>query len=166
MFCPNCGKAEQVAETYCRQCGIYLPNLEKKSKFGEKPEEQLFISQFLNVMTGLAGFGIGIALLYSIWGVENTPIVFYIAMAFSFVIGFWQISIFFLNWRLSQHLNRKNLVETEEETVSDKSFQNLETNELLPEADFSDVVPQSVTEKTTSDLKEKEKVKRSTKSQK
>lgn len=164
MFCPNCGKAEQKAETYCRQCGVFLPNLEKKTKFGEKPEEQLFISQFLNVITGLTGFGIGIALLYNIWGVENTPIVFYIAMAFSFVIGFWQISIFFINWSLSQHLNRKNLVGDENESDSQTSFQSLETNELLPEADFSNVTPGSITENTTSDLKEK--VKRSTKSQK
>ena len=159
MYCPNCGKADQAERSYCRQCGEYLSKSGTGAKFGgETPEQQMFISQFLNVMTGLTGFGIGIALLYQLWGSESIPLVYYLAMAFSFVIAFWQISVFFVNWNLSSHFKKRRDYDTKAAAAG--QVESAETKELLPEADMTDVVPGSVTETTTKDLKEK--VRRST----
>ena len=45
MFCPKCGKSDQKENSYCRQCGEYLPDvLNKKTKFSigrNTPEEQI-----------------------------------------------------------------------------------------------------------------------------
>jgi hypothetical protein len=51
---------------------------------------------------------------------------------------------------------RKNGGENENATQLDKSvFQSAKTKDLLPEADFTDIVPTTVTENTTKHLSEK-----------
>lgn len=39
MFCPRCGKADQMPETYCRQCGLYLFDYSNPRRRQSPPEE-------------------------------------------------------------------------------------------------------------------------------
>lgn len=62
MFCPNCGKAEQIPNTYCRQCGEFLPDLTKNAlkRFGGTTPQQSanivsFLSLFASIVSLLAG---------------------------------------------------------------------------------------------------------------
>jgi uncharacterized membrane protein YvbJ len=41
MFCPKCGNPNQRPETFCCQCGIFLPDYDKLRRKETSPEEHL-----------------------------------------------------------------------------------------------------------------------------
>ncbi len=52
MFCPKCGTADQIENSYCRNCGEFLPDLTKNkivSFGGDTPEEQIKPNNNLNL---------------------------------------------------------------------------------------------------------------------
>lgn len=163
MFCPNCGKDKQKKDTYCRSCGEFLPDYEKiKNRvFKTKtPEENIKTSLFLSLFSSLVGFIMAVLLLITHFGNENTHPIIYLSAAFFIVIGVWQIANVSAALRLKKHFKKqKENAETEE--WSEKSIDSAKTAELLNEADFENVVPASVTEKTTKNLTERVKIKSS-----
>ena len=67
MFCPNCGNAEQIVNTYCRGCGEFLPDPSMKNKLafgGNTAEEQINVNLFLNALSGTVSFILAV-LLYA-----------------------------------------------------------------------------------------------------
>ena len=70
MFCPRCGKAEQLPETYCRQCGLFLSDLSKPAKRERPPEEHLRANKILNSLTIVVSFTLAIV-RYSILGFRS-----------------------------------------------------------------------------------------------
>ena len=73
MFCPNCGKSDQEKNSFCRQCGTFLPDFDKIKKREISPEEHLKVNSVLNLMTAIVSITLAI-LLYSFFlGGENTP---------------------------------------------------------------------------------------------
>lgn len=163
MFCPNCGKDKQKKDTYCRSCGEFLPDFEKIKNRGfaaKTPEENIKTSLFLSVFSSLIGFIMAILLIITHLGKENTHPIIYLSSAFFIVIGAWQIANISAGLRLKKHFKkRKENAETDE--LSEKSINKAKTAELLNEADLSNAVPASVTEKTTKNLTEKVKIKSS-----
>ncbi len=152
MFCPNCGKSDQEINTYCRQCGKFLPDFDKLKKRETSPEEHLKVNTVLNVMSAVVSITLAI-LLYSFFlGQENTPPVIYITAGFLTAMFFWQAQIFWRNILLKRQIPKRNINSaSENEKLSEKS----KTENLLSEADLSDFIPASVTEYTTKNLKEK-----------
>ncbi|MGH9970340.1 MAG: hypothetical protein ACREBG_21465, partial [Pyrinomonadaceae bacterium] len=71
MFCPRCGKAEQLPESYCRQCGLFLPDLSKPVKRERPPEEHLKANTVLNLLTIIVSFTLSI-LLYALLGFRSS----------------------------------------------------------------------------------------------
>jgi len=161
MYCPTCGKADQEKNTYCRQCGEFLPGIEsghRRNRHPRTPDEQIRLSLVFNLMSAIAGFGVGVYVLISHAGKEGThPSVFF-AMSMLFVIGTWQMISFFNNLKLRRRFNRQNEDGGADEAAIDQStLKAKEMNDLLPEADVSNIVPSSVTENTTRKLKERVK---------
>lgn len=161
MFCPNCGKDEQALNTYCRQCGEFLPDhSDKKRSFsmgGNTPEEQIRVNLVLNFLSGTVSLILAILLYATFWNKPETSPVIYIVAAFLLAMCGWQFSTFRVGLKLKKTFElRKNGGEIENAMPGDKSvFQSAKTKDLLPEADFTDVVPTSVTENTTKHLSEK-----------
>jgi uncharacterized membrane protein YvbJ len=65
MFCPNCGKSDQQADAYCRQCGAPTPDLSGKNKLtfgGGTPEEQIRANLFLNLLSAVVSFVLAVVL--------------------------------------------------------------------------------------------------------
>ena len=158
MFCPKCGTADQSANAYCRNCGEFLPDLSKKNNTafgGNTPEEQIRVTQTLNSLSAIVSFAMAILLYWSHWGKPDVSSTVYMAAAFLLTIGFWQISNFIVGLKLKKHFNkRKEGIEIENKDA-EKRFQPAQTSELLPEADFSNVVSTSITDNTTRHLAEK-----------
>lgn len=153
MFCPNCGKAEQTINSYCRQCGRFLPDFDNLKKRETSPEEHFKVNIVLNIMSGVVSLTLAI-LLYSFFlGKENTPPIIYITAGFLTAMFAWQVQVFIRNLKLKNQLLNKNktIVETSEEKVLNKA----EKKRLLNEPNLKDYVPASVTEYTTKNLKEK-----------
>ncbi len=160
MFCPNCGKAEQTPNTYCRQCGGFLSehgNKKRNLTFGgDTPEEQIRINLILNFLSGAVSFILAILLYATFWGKPDVSPVIYLVAAFLLAMCGWQFSTFRVGLKLKKTFERRKSGETENAARVDTNvLQSAKTKDLLPEADFSNVVPASVTENTTKTLPEK-----------
>jgi uncharacterized membrane protein YvbJ len=73
MFCPKCGTPDQKPETFCRQCGIFLPDFDKLKGKETPPEEHLSANSILNIMTAVVSGALAILLHAFYTGRENTP---------------------------------------------------------------------------------------------
>ncbi len=158
MYCPRCGKAEQLAETYCRQCGIFLPDLSKPVKREIPPEEHLTANTVLNALTIIVSFTLSI-LLFAI--VPDKHPLIYVTAGLLIAIGAWHIQTFIRTQQLKKQWKRRTPL-SELQPASPETqpaFESASTAKLLDEANFADAVPASVTENTTRHLAERAKPK-------
>ncbi len=149
MYCPNCGKSDQTENTYCRQCGEFLPDLNKNALMrfgGVTPQQNANIIGYLSLFASI------ISLFGGLWMYAtgfNVPVVLWLGAALLICNAIWHVSNFYTVKKLSKRLNpieKDSLRHLEDKAVLQKE---------LNEADFSDAVPISVTEKTTRKLKVK-----------
>ena len=146
MFCPKCGKSEQTPESYCRKCGVFLPDLSKPLKKSQTPEEHVKINTVLSAMTVVASFTLAI-LLYSMLAFRpDTHWLIYMTAGLLIAIGGWHIQSLWRTHQLRKHF-KKNQRPPEIEGVAAK------TGNLLQQADFENVIP-TVTDHTTKLLSE------------
>ena len=153
MFCPKCGKADQSPETFCRQCGSFLPDFDKSVKKPVTPEEHVNANAVLSAMTVVASLILATLLYLTFRNHPDTHPVIYVTGGFLIAISAWQIQTFWRTMLLRKHF-KKPKRESENQTAP-SAFEAKPTNQLLPDADFEDYVPASVVEKTTRKLKVK-----------
>lgn len=153
MFCPNCGKSDQQENTFCRQCGTFLPDFDKLEKRETSPEEHLKIATVLNLMTAIVSISLAIALYAIFLGREDTPVIIYITAGFLTAMCAWQVQTFWRTLKLKKHFPKRKI--RSEDSESEKISNAEPTKELLNEAGFEDFVEASVTENTTKNLTEK-----------
>jgi len=152
MYCPNCGKADQSPETYCRQCGVFLTDLSRMVKQEAPPEENLKVNQVLSLMTVIASFALAI-LLYSILGFrENTHWLIYLTAGLLIAIGAWQIQTFIRTRRLRSQWKRR---EELKRGKGPPSLHDPSTSKLLSTPAQSAATPASITDETTRNLDSK-----------
>jgi hypothetical protein len=157
MFCPRCGKAEQLPETYCRQCGFFLPDLSKPVKRELPPEDHLKANTVLSALTIIVSFTLSI-LLWAFFGARsNTHPLIFVTAGLLIGIGCWHIQSLIRTQKLKKQWKRRTPL-TEIAAVwpdQQPSFEGASTGKLLDQADFADAVPASVTENTTRHLAER-----------
>lgn len=156
MFCFRCGKADQVSETYCRQCGLYLPDLSKPLKRESPPEEHLKANTVLSVMTIVASFTLSF-LLFLILGFRSfTHPLIYVTAGILLAIGGWHIQTLIRTQMLKKQWKRRRpltgIQANQPETP--EAFKSTPTGKMLDQPDFTDAIPVSVTEHTTRHLVE------------
>ncbi len=163
MFCPKCGNPEQSPETYCRQCGNYLPDFEKPGKKETSPEDHIKANAFLNLLTAITSLTLAILLYTMFLGKEDTPVIIFITAGFLTAMTAWQIQTFWRTILLRKHFKKRKADAANQtaEYVEPQNFESMPTRELLNDADLSNIVPSSVTENTTRHLSEKVKRKSS-----
>jgi hypothetical protein len=157
MFCPRCGKAEQLPETYCRQCGLFLPDLSKPVKRELPPEDHLKANTVLSALTIIASFTLSI-LLFAILGFEsNTHPLIYVTAGLLLGIGGWHIQTFIRTQQLKKQWKRRvPLIEIQAPLPKTQpAFASASTGKFLDPGDFADSIPASVTENTTRHLVER-----------
>jgi len=153
MFCPKCGSPDQSPETYCRRCGIFLPDLEKKTKPRNTPQEHVKVNIVLSSMTIVASFTLAI-LLYSILGFrQSTHPLIYVTAGLLIAMGCWHVQSLYRTLQLRKHFraNRPEVSLVEEPG----SIEGAPTGKFLDAANLGNVVPASVTERTTLHLVER-----------
>lgn len=159
MFCQNCGKGKQETNTYCRQCGEFLPELRKKGGSGhpKTPDDQIKMSITFNLMSAISGFGVGVLLLISHLNRDNTHFSVFVGMSLLFTIAAWQTASFFNNVKLRRRFKRRKENTNPSQDISQNAVETNESKKLLNQPDLENVVPISITEGTTKNLKEKVK---------
>ncbi len=149
MFCPKCGKSDQSPETYCRQCGVFLPDLSKSLKSGQTPEDHVKANTVLSIMTIVVSFTLSILLWWMLSFRDDAHPLIYVTAGLLIAMGCWHIQTLWRTLLLKKHLKnnkRHSNVEIESEMAS--------TDKLLEQPDFENMVPASVTDHTTKHLSE------------
>jgi hypothetical protein len=157
MFCPKCGASDQLPESYCRHCGQYLPDPDKPAKKRIAPFEHVKANTVLSAMTMVIAFTLSFLLFHNYFGQSGTSPLIYACAGFLFAIGCWNVQAFWrdlLLWRYFKK-GKPGIVEQYQRGT-------VQQEKMLGEAAFDDVVPASVTNRTTRKLK---KVDRSSKPQ-
>src|SRR6185503_7175363 len=139
MFCPRCGKADQVQETYCRQCGLYLPDFSKPIKRESPPEEHLKANTVLSVMTIIASFTLSFFLFLVLGFRSFTHPLIYVTAGILLAMGGWHIQTLIRTLMLKNQWKRRAPL---------NEIQSAPTGKLLDQANFTDAIPASVTEHT------------------
>lgn len=155
MFCPRCGKSDQAPETYCRQCGVFLPDLSKPVKREAPAEEHFKANTVLSVMTIVVCFTMAILTYLMLAFRPGTHPLIYVSAGMFIAIGAWHIQTLIRTLKLKKHF-RKRMRPAETEAAQ-PSFEARTTSKLLDPADPADSIPASVTENTTRHLGEKVK---------
>ena len=163
MFCPRCAKAEQLPETFCRQCGLFLPDLSRPFKREIAPEDHLKANTFLSALTIIVSFTLSI-LLFSIVGFRpDTHPLIYVTAGLLIGIGGWHIQTLIRTLKLKKQWKRRSSLTQEQAAWPDTqpAFKPTSTSKLLDQADFENTVPTSVTDHTTRHLAERPRSKSS-----
>lgn len=151
MYCPRCGKAEQAPETFCRQCGLFLPDLSKPLKRELPPEDHLKANTVLNALTIIVSFTLSI-LLFALK--PGTHPLIYATAGILIAIGAWHIQTLIRTVKLKKQWQRRTPLNEAKVDFSEtaQTFKSASTAKLLDQADFANAVPTSVTESTTRHL--------------
>lgn len=151
MYCPRCGKAEQAPETFCRQCGLFLPDLSKPLKRELPPEDHLKANAVLNALTIIVSFTLSI-LLFALK--PSTHPLIYATAGILIAIGAWHIQTLIRTQKLKKQWKRRTPLTEGKPDLSETqpAFKSASTAKLLGHATFTDAVPTSVTENTTAHL--------------
>lgn len=151
MYCPRCGKAEQAPETFCRQCGLFLPDLSKPLKRELPPEDHLKANTVLNTLTIIVSFTLSI-LLFAVR--PSTHPLIYATAGILIAIGAWHIQTLIRTQKLKKQWKRRTPL-TEAKvgfSETEPAIKSASTAKLLDQADLTNAVPTSVTENTTTQL--------------
>jgi hypothetical protein len=160
MFCPSCGKENPNESTYCRRCGDVLPDLSKKDLPGwgrATPAQRIRTSLVLNLLSALLSLIMGVLLLSTLDNRGDKTFIISAAAGLLLTICIWQVSNFVIGMRLRKQLKRRD----EDDSLPKAIRRGADRGELLPEADFENLVPASVTERTTNLLGDKPRPKAS-----
>ena len=151
MFCPKCGKPDQSPESYCRGCGTYLPDLTKPVKGPAPPEQHVTANIVLSSMTIFTSFTLAILLWSTLAFRPDTHPLIYVTAGLLGAMGCWHVQTLWRTILLRKHLkNSKPSRENELET-------NVTKGKLLDQANFENIVPTSVTNRTTKHLADRHK---------
>jgi cytochrome c biogenesis protein CcdA len=155
MFCPKCGNADQKPETFCRKCGTFLTDFEKKSKRRNPPAEHIAANAWLSAMTIVTSFTLA-ALLYIVLAFRpDTHPLIYVTAGFLLAIGGWHIQAFVRTLMLRKQLKEWGRLSNAGPAVEVPS--DFAAPRSLGEPDLSAHIPASVTEVTTRNLARSEK---------
>jgi hypothetical protein len=147
MFCPLCGAQDQQAKAYCKRCGEWLPDMKAKSRMtfgGETPQQNLFISLFMSVLSAAVALFSAIALYATYLGSNEIKWSIYLAAAFCLCIAGWQISSFFATLKLKKRLGQGR------ETPRLRNIEAVQQRSALGPANLDQFVgADSVTDRTT-----------------
>jgi hypothetical protein len=157
MFCPKCGTPDQKPETFCRQCGIFLPDFDKLIRKETPPEEHLNANSILNIMTAIVSGTLAILLHAFYTGRENTPPLIIATASLLSAMFCWEVQAIWRTRQLKRQLSRRKKKEKAEAEAFDTNplIESTKTKELLSESDFRNAVQPSIIENTTRSLGEK-----------
>jgi hypothetical protein len=153
MYCPRCGKADQLPETYCRQCGLHLLDFAKPLKRRSAPEEHLKANTILSVMTIVASFTLSFLLILTLGFRDFTHPLIYVTAGILLAMGGWHIQTLIRTLMLKNQWKRRVPL-SEVQAGTPETFEPAPTGKLLDQTDFTNAIPVSVTEHTTRHLAE------------
>jgi len=155
MYCQNCGKADQKENTYCRQCGNFLPDLKAISALdlgGSTPQQNARTISFISLFAAVFSLFVGVWMYLTQF---NVPVVLYLAAAVLICNAFWHLSNFYVVRKMTNRLKPEQKDSNIENQLilegKSEAYQK-----VLTGGDISEfAIPESIVEETTKNLTEK-----------
>lgn len=117
MFCPKCGAEGQSAESYCKRCGEWLPDLEAIRSPGlfrkRTREEKIRKMRILEVVSAALSLT-AVAIITSVLAAGGDVQLLFLAAFCCIVVALYQIVNFYLGYKLQSRIDRSRT------TTSDK----------------------------------------------
>ncbi|MBS1796439.1 MAG: hypothetical protein JSS81_21495 [Acidobacteria bacterium] len=157
MYCAKCGNPDQVAESYCRKCGVYLPDFEKSLKKTAGPEDHIKVNIVLNGLTAIVSLALAVTLYAVFLPREDTPLVIYLTAGFLTAMFAWQVQVVWRTILLRRHFRKRSRQvpdASDNESKVDPAL-SYETRRLLNEADPADPANITLDESRTARFGEK-----------
>ena len=142
MFGPNCGTGEISSLTYCRKCGTFLPDFENTARKEIPIEVHLTANSFLAIMTAAVSLVLAIDVLYTFLNRVDVPWVVYPVAGFLFAITAWQMRTYV----------RTRIMKKQIGMLRPKLEARPISATKLNAANFDDIVPTRMTERTTTKI--------------
>lgn len=165
MFCPNCGKADQTPDSYCRSCGEFLTDFSTRFYLlkgllgGAGPKAQINFGILINMLTGLAsalllGFLNGHYDALRARTGEGPPRVIYYVYLFLGLVLLWQFLGLAINARLKKKLDgeKKKTLPAAEPAADPQAVAPPTPQRSLEPGHHDPLGPDSVTQQTTKRL--------------
>ena len=154
MFCPKCGKGEQVPDSYCRNCGDFLVDATNNLSVMNRilgisnPDKQIKFALTINLVTAIVSGLLLFALMGYFDGASKAtgipaPRIVYLVYIFLGLVSAWQLLSFTLGTTY-----RKKLSDRKKSALANDSG----ARASLPPADETAAVKSSITEQTTRNL--------------
>ncbi len=150
MFCPKCGNSDQLPETYCRQCGTFLPDLSKPLVSITKPEQHVNANLVLGSMTVVTCVTLAILLYVFFIGLPESPPVIYVMFGLLLAMAAWHVQTVWRSVLLRKHFRENK--KRKESFASEPVIESGEGKPQLAEANFESFPAASVTDRTTRQL--------------
>ena len=113
MFCPKCGAADQSAESYCKRCGDWVPDVDALTRPGlfrkRTREEKLRKIRVLEMVS--AGLSLTSAAIIAAVLVGNDTQLLFLAFLCSLFVALYQGVNFYLGRNLQQKINQSRVKE-------------------------------------------------------
>lgn len=128
MHCHKCGKSEQQSDTFCRECGNYLPDVDalvRKYAADNSPQTTVNKNLAANIFTLLFSIFVVFTIAFSFSGGVLSIVFVHLSVLLCFLIGGWQIINFRNNLKLKRLLKDKKLF-----LESEKNYRQLAEGEF------------------------------------
>jgi len=151
MYCPKCGTNDQLAESYCRHCGEWLPDLNalaRRKLFGKLTREQK-IEKIRILEAVSAGLSLtAAAIILSILAGGDRQMLFLAALC-CVLVAVYQAINFYLGYKLQQRIKHSSTESTNDGIDSREVIAETRVNALGASNPDQFIGPQGVTENTT-----------------
>ena len=144
MFCPKCGAGAQNADSYCKRCGEWLPDIEALARPGlfrkstrEQKIRKMRILEAISAGLSLASAAVIISVLR---GGAGTQLLI-LAIFFCFIVAAYQVVNFYLGHKLQRRVGQSRAESTGQiKSGADESVRALSSGEPTPLAGGRSVV--------------------------
>ena len=143
MFCPKCGTDGQSAESYCKRCGEWLPDLDATRRPGlfrkRTREEKILKMRILEAVS--AGLSLAAAAIITSVLVTGTNLqLLSLAVMCCVVVAAYQIINFYLGHTLQQRIDQSRSGVHDEIQGTEEAFGRLNAADTTPFINRASVV--------------------------
>jgi hypothetical protein len=143
MFCPKCGADGQSADSYCKRCGEWLPDLDAIGRPGffrkRTREEKIRKMRVLEMVSAALSLTAGAIIISVLAGGADTQQL-HLALLCCIVVAGYQIINFYLGHKLQQRIDRSRSRRPDEIEQAEEPFRVLNAADTTPFINRASVV--------------------------
>lgn len=143
MFCSKCGAEGQSAESYCKRCGEWLPDLDVVRRPGlfrkRTREEKIRKMRVLEAVSAALSLTAG-AIITSVLVAGTDTQLLYLALLCCVVVAVYQMVNFYLGHKLQQRIDESRSGLADEIKGVEETFGRLNAGDTTPFVNRASVV--------------------------